>query len=110
VSGVWRKEQESALAPPPAYSHDAMDEAERAIEVQAAGWERVFRERGIEPLRLCYEDVIARPDEAARLVADHVGVALVAGAEVQVPPVVKQSGTGSEDWGARYERSKAARA
>jgi LPS sulfotransferase NodH len=108
VSGVWRKEQENALAAPPSYSHEAMDAAERGIEVQAAGWEKMFAGGGIEPLRLCYEDVIARPDEAVRQVAEHLGVALVAGAEVPVPPVARQSGAGARDWATRYERSKTA--
>jgi LPS sulfotransferase NodH len=108
VSGVWRKEQESALAAPPSYSHEAMEAAERGIEVQAAGWEKMFAGGGTEPLRLCYEDVIARPDEAVRQVAEHLGVALVAGAEVPVPPVARQSGAGARDWATRYERSKTA--
>ncbi len=109
VSGVWRKEQEKAGAAPPSYSHEAMEAAERGITFQAAGWEKVFRERGIEPLRLWYEDAVERPAEAVRQVADYLGVALVPGAEVRVPPVARQSSTGAEDWTARYERSKAAR-
>lgn len=108
LSGIWRKEQERDRAAPPAYSHEAMEMAERGIEFQAAGWERMFRERGIEPLRLWYEDVVAAPGEAARQVADYLGVALVAGAEVRVPAVVRQSRAGSEDWAERYERSKEA--
>ncbi|HEY1606150.1 MAG TPA: Stf0 family sulfotransferase [Allosphingosinicella sp.] len=108
LSGVWRQEQEKNLAAPPDYSQEALDMAARGIEVQAAGWEKMFRERGIAPLRLWYEDVVERPDEAARMVADHLGVALVAGAEVAVPPVRKQSNRGAEDWAARYEGAKAA--
>lgn len=107
-TGVWRKEQEKDLTAPPAYSQEALEMAERGIEVQLAGWERMFRDRGIEPLRLWYEDVVARPEDATRQVADYLGVALVPGAEVAVPPVLKQSGAGSEDWGARYQRSKGA--
>src|SRR3954471_24982812 len=94
LSGVWRKEQEKDLAAPPAYSQEAMEAAERGIAVQEAGWEKMFVQRGIEPLRLAYEDVIARPDEAAAAVADYLGVTLVPGAEVRVPDVVKQSGAG----------------
>ena len=109
VSGVWRKEQESDRAPPPAYSQEAMEAAERGIAVQEAGWEKMFAERGIDPLRLCYEDVIARPADAARQVADYLGVALAAGAEVNVPAVDRQSRAGAEDWGGRYAASKAAR-
>jgi LPS sulfotransferase NodH len=107
VTGIWHKAQESDLAAPPVYSQEALDMAERGIKVQAAGWERMFRERGIEPLRLWYEDVVASPDNAARQVADYLGVAVAPGAEVAVPPVVKQSAKGSEDWAERFERSRA---
>ncbi|HEX4738195.1 MAG TPA: Stf0 family sulfotransferase [Allosphingosinicella sp.] len=106
MTGVWRKEQEKDLKARPAYSREALEMAERGIEFQAAGWERMFRERGIEPLRLWYEDVVARPEDATRQVTDYLGVTLVPGAEVAVPPVLKQSAAGSEDWGLRYERSK----
>jgi LPS sulfotransferase NodH len=108
VTGVWRKEQEKDLAGAPAYSQEALEMAERGIEFQVAGWERMFRERGIEPLRLWYEDVVARPEQATRQVADYLGVALVPEAEKAVPPVLKQSAAGSEDWGTRYELSKGA--
>ena len=80
--------------------------AERGIEVQDAGWEKMFRDRGLDPLRLYYEDVVARPGEAQRRVADYLGVELVPGAEVPVPAVLKQSAEGSEDWGSRYERAR----
>lgn len=108
VTGVWRKEQEHDLAAPPPYSQEALEAAERGIAVQAAGWERMFSERGIEPLRLFYEDALAAPEETVRTVADYLGVALTPGSEVKVPAVQKQSHAGSEDWGARYERSKEA--
>ena len=108
VSGVWRKEQEKALAAPPSYSQEAMEAAERGIAVQEAAWEKSFRQRAIEPLRLSYEDVIARPDEAVRQVADYLGVELVAGAEVAVPEILKQNSAGAEDWARRYEAAKTA--
>jgi LPS sulfotransferase NodH len=108
LTGVWRAEQEKDLAAPPAYSQEALEMAERGIDAQASGWETLFRERGIEPLRLWYEDVLAGPGEAAREVADYLGIALVSGAEVDVPAIVKQSGAGTEDWGSRYVGAKGA--
>ncbi|HEX5181897.1 MAG TPA: Stf0 family sulfotransferase [Allosphingosinicella sp.] len=108
LSGVWRQEQEKDLTAPPSYSEEALDMAARGIAVQAAGWEKMFRERGIDPLRLWYEDVVERPDEAARQVADYLGVALIPGAQVPVPAVLKQSNRGAEDWATRYAQAKAA--
>ena len=107
LTGVWNKVQETDVTAPPTYSHEALEMAERGIEAQAAFWETLFQDRRIEPLRLWYEDVVARPDETARQVADYLGVALEPGAEVTVPPVLKQSNAGSEDWAVRYERAKA---
>ncbi len=106
LTGVWRKEQETDRSEPARYSQEALEMAERGIEVQAAGWEKMFRERGIEPLRLYYEDVVASPAEAQRQVADHLGVALDPAAAVRVPPVLKQSHAGSEDWASRYASSR----
>jgi LPS sulfotransferase NodH len=106
LSGVWREEQESDLKEPPRYSQEALDMAERGIEAQAEFWETTFRERGVEPLRLWYEDVVAEPAQAVRQVADYLGVAIAPGAEVRVPAVLKQSAAGSEDWATRYERSR----
>jgi LPS sulfotransferase NodH len=62
----------------------------------------------VAPLRLWYEDLLARPEETVREVAAYLGVDLVTGTEVPVPPILKQSGAGAEDWGSRYERAKAA--
>ena len=108
MTGIWRQDQEKDLTAPPTYSQETLEMAEEGIEYQAAGWEQMFREQGVEPLRLWYEDVVADPEQATRQVADHLGVTLVPGAEVAVPPIRKQSAAGSEDWAARYERSKAA--
>jgi LPS sulfotransferase NodH len=106
LSGVWRADQETGLHEPPLYSQEALEMAERGIEVQAESWERTFRDRGVEPLRLWYEDVVADPARAVRQVADYLGVALAPEAEVRVPAVRKQSAAGSEDWAMRYERAK----
>ncbi len=102
LTGIWRQEQEKDLSAPPAYSQEALEMAERGIEAQAASWETLFSDRRIEPLRLWYEDVVERPEEAIRQVADHLGVAVMSGAEVPVPSVLKQSSAGTEDWGSRY--------
>jgi LPS sulfotransferase NodH len=95
LTGVWRKEQEKDLDAPPVYSQEELEMAERGIEVQAAGWERMFQERRIEPLRLWYADTVVHPDETTRQVADYLGVALVAGIAVTLPPVLKQSAAGT---------------
>jgi hypothetical protein len=54
----------------------------------------MFRDLRIEPLRLVYEDVVERPQEAVAQVADYLGVALDPAAAVDVPSIDKQSEAG----------------
>ncbi|MDB5691182.1 MAG: hypothetical protein JWO81_245 [Alphaproteobacteria bacterium] len=106
LSGVWRKEQEGGGAGQAEYSQRALETAEHWIDLQTGIWERMFGDLRIEPLRLWYEDVAARPDEAVRAVADYLGVAIEPGAEVRVPAVLKQSETDSGAWAARFAEAK----
>jgi LPS sulfotransferase NodH len=106
ISGIWRKEQEKGARAEPEYSSAALATAEQWIEMQTAGWEEMFASLRIEPLRLCYEDVAASPDEAARQVADYLGVALDPAAAVQIPAVEKQSEAGARAWAERHAAAK----
>ena len=102
LSGIWRKEQEAGGRAEPEYSEAALATAERWIELQAAAWEEMFASLRIEPLRLWHEDVVARPGDAARQVADYLGVALDPAAAVEVPAVEKQSEAGARAWAERH--------
>jgi LPS sulfotransferase NodH len=66
----------------------------------------MFRDLRIEPLRLVYEDVVARPEAAVMQVADYLGVTLDPAATVAVPSVEKQSEAGAAGWAERYAASK----
>jgi LPS sulfotransferase NodH len=103
ISGIWRREQEIGSRTEPEYSSEALATAEQWIDLQAAGWEGMFENLRIEPLRLWYEDVAARPDEAVRQVASYLGVAVDPAAAVQVPAVEKQSDAGARAWAKRHE-------
>ena len=106
LSGIWRKEQETAAHAEPDYSAAALATAEQWIEAQSAGWEDMFGNLRIEPLRLWYEDVAADPDDAVRKVADYLGVTLDPAAIVQIPAVEKQSEAGSRAWSERHRSIK----
>ena len=106
MSGIWRKEQESAAAGDLQYSQSAVETAERWLAGQEAAWDGMFRDLRIEPLRLVYEDVVERPREAVAQVADYLGVTLDPAAAVEVPSVDKQSEAGAEGWAERYAASK----
>jgi LPS sulfotransferase NodH len=106
LSGIWRKEQEEKGGVPVEYSQKALETAEHWIDLQTDVWERMFADLRIEPLRLWYEDVAARPGEAVGQVAAFLGVALDPGAEIEVPAVLKQSESDSVAWAMRYAEAK----
>lgn len=106
LSGVWREEQEAGLAQRPDYSEAALSEVDRGIEMMIAVWERTFRQLGIAPLRLAYEDVVADPGAAVAEVAAYLGVAIDRAAAVAVPEVRKQSAAELGDWAKRYRKTR----
>jgi LPS sulfotransferase NodH len=105
MSGVWRKEQEAGDAPVLEYSQELLEAAERGIAFQEDAWEQMFRDIGIEPLRLWHEDVLADSAGAAGEVAGHLGVAIAPNAAVDIPRIVKQSVGAAPSWIERYGRS-----
>jgi len=102
LSGVWRKEQESAEAPKPEYSDQAIDAAERGIAFQESVWERMFNDLRLEPLTLWHEDVLADQNAASQQVASLLGVTIDPAAAVAIPEIEKQSEGDSHQWLARY--------
>ena len=105
LSGIWRKEQESADAPRIEYSKEALEAAERGIAFQEAAWEQMFAELRIEPLLVWHEDVLADSAGAAEAVANYLEVLVQPQATVDVPPIEKQSEGNSREWVERYGRS-----
>lgn len=103
MSGVWRKEQEGGAAPGVEYSNEAVDSARAYLDRQEADWDLLFRELGIDPLELWYEDILDRPDEAVKRVADYLAVTLDPGAAVPIYQVEKQSEEDSRRWKERYQ-------
>lgn len=106
ISGIWRKEQEKGEAAEPEYSKAALATAGQWIDMQISGWEEMFRNLRTAPLRLWYEDVAASPDEAARQVADYLGIAIDPAAAVEIPAVEKQSEAGAREWAERHAEGK----
>ena len=105
LSGIWRKEQEPDDRPEPQYSSEALSRATRMIDEQEAIWRSMFHDLRVEPLVIWYEDVLARPDEAARAVAVHLGVRLDPSAAVAVPEIRRQSQAGAHAWAAQHALS-----
>jgi LPS sulfotransferase NodH len=109
LSGVWHRKQESAASAKIEYSQQALESAERGIELLEGVWARMFQDLQIEPLNLWHEDVLANPSEASRRVADYLGARIDPAAAVDVPEVLKQSEGDSPKWIERYASSRSTR-
>ena len=104
LSGVWRAEQErGGNGEEPTFSTAIVQRARRELKVQEQAWEQMYRETGITPLVLWYEDLVETPDASVGQVADYLGVALDPTAIVDVPEIERQDQTGALDWRKRYE-------
>jgi LPS sulfotransferase NodH len=108
LTGVWRKDQEQSGAAQPPYSQEALEAAERGIELQERAWASMFADLRIEPLALWHEDVLADPAAAARQVADHIGVSIDPSARIEVPEILKQASGVASAWAEAYARTRAA--
>ena len=105
LSGVWRKEQESAAVPRIDYSEEALEAADRGIAFQEAAWVQMFADLRIEPLIVWHEDALAEGAAVAEAVANYLGASIEPFAMVEVPPIEKQSEGDSRVWTERYARS-----
>jgi trehalose 2-sulfotransferase len=106
MSGVWRKEQESANAGRIEYSHEALEAAERGIVFQESVWGRMFSDLRADALTLWHEDVLDDPAAAAAAAAEYLGVTIDPDAALDVPQIERQSGAGAAEWKARYASSR----
>ncbi len=102
MSGIWRKEQEVGGRVEPDYSEIALQRAAKMLEQQEEGWGAMYRDIGIVPLILWFEDVLAEPDTAIAQIGDYLGVAISPGAAIAVPSIERQSQAGAKAWAERH--------
>lgn len=102
LSGIWRSEQESADRPEPDYSERALVNAGHLIDGQERAWEEMYRDLGLSPLVIWYEDVLADPAGAVATVAGHVGATLDPAGVVDIPEIRQQSQRGAKAWAAAH--------
>lgn len=106
LSGVWRKEQERKGGEEPAYSPEMVARAERDITVQEQAWEAMYRDLGITPLVLGYEDALEDEARSLGAVADYLDVELAGCPAPAIPRIERQSQTGAREWRAAHNRGK----
>jgi LPS sulfotransferase NodH len=87
----------------PSFDFDQIDEFVRVGEAEDAHWREFFRENGIVPLDLTYEDMIRDLEGTVRQVLRFLGLPAE---NVTLPPpsLRRQADQHSRDWEARYRQ------
>lgn len=98
-TGRWAGHQRAWL--PPVYSRRRIAACLARVEAAEQGWDTFFAARGIEPLAVTYETLVADPGRVARRVLAHLGEP--AGTALPEPPLARQADHVTAAWRSRFE-------
>jgi LPS sulfotransferase NodH len=85
----------------PSFRFEQVDALLRELDELERGWARWFEERGLEPLELSYEELVADHVRATLEVLDFLSLELPA--RVPIRPLTRaQEDAASDDWCSRY--------
>ena len=101
---MWRKEQEATASTKAEYSAKAVDHARALLDQQEADWDLLFKDIGVEPLTVWYEDVLEEPTEAVSTAARFLEIELDPAAAVAVPEIERAIGGRLEAMGNALRR------
>lgn len=99
-SGVW-----TAGAAPTGesrYSRHLLEQAAERIEKQERGWEWLFGQLGIDPLRVTYEAVVSDVNAVVSRIADYLGVEINRSEALSAPHLRRQADDLSHEWAKSY--------
>ncbi len=95
-----RKVRDAVMYDPP-----ALRSWVKFLQDEEMKWEREFGRIGIEPVRLYYEDITARPERVIRLFSNVLG--LDATPPVKDSPIERVGTSRTDEWEARYREEDA---
>ncbi|HKP17458.1 MAG TPA: Stf0 family sulfotransferase [Gaiellaceae bacterium] len=101
-SGLYHEWDGAGPQREPPFDRKEVDGFVQLVKAHTAGWAEWFRNRGIEPLLLRYEDLLARPTDETERVLAFLGV------ETQGPIAVQTRASANghaEDWIRRYRET-----
>jgi trehalose 2-sulfotransferase len=102
----WYAGDERGTRGPVSYDRRLIDGLMRSVEAGEEGWVSYFREAGIQPLSIVYEDVSASPERITRSVLEQLGLdASSASIKVQTQ---RQANSINAGWIDRYRSESAA--
>ena len=80
----------------PVFVAREVDALVRLAREHDLAWSRWFADRGVEPLELLFDDLVANPHQAVSLVLNHLGLP-------DTPATVRTDPMPPSDWAERYE-------
>ncbi len=89
----------------PIYNYYQISQCIREVRVDAKGWETYFHQRGIEPLRIFYEDFIVDQDGTLRRIFKFLKIAVPENFQMPVSQLKKQADLLSDLWVEKFNRA-----
>jgi len=96
----------SAMQPArdPRYNYYQIMQCIREIRIDAKGWETYFRQRGIAPLRIIYEDLVADQEGTLRRIFEFLEIEIPDNFQMPVPQLQRQADSLSDLWVEKFNR------
>jgi LPS sulfotransferase NodH len=88
----------------PSYNYYQILQCIREVRVDAKGWETYFHERGIEPVRVIYEDFVADQRGTVERILEFLEIAVPADFQMVSPPLERQADSLSDLWVEKFNR------
>jgi LPS sulfotransferase NodH len=88
----------------PIYNFYQILQCVREVRVDAKGWETYFHQRGIEPLRVIYEDLVTDQMDTLERVLEFLEIAVPVDFRLPPIPLKKQSDALSDLWAEKFNR------
>jgi LPS sulfotransferase NodH len=109
-SQQWRDEGPRDSLPEVEYNYEALDHVIRELEEHDDAWTAWFKEQGIEPVRVTYEELDAAQSATIDRTLDELGLDRSQQTSSIVPLMRRQADDVSADWADRYVDDQALRA
>lgn len=88
----------------PVYNFYQILQCIREVRVDAKGWETYFQQRGIEPLRIVYEDFVADQLGTLKRMFDFLEIAIPSDFQMPVPQLKRQADSLTDLWTEKFNR------
>jgi trehalose 2-sulfotransferase len=98
----WSSEQEVYDDNHEIFRREQIDRMIAGITERERRWEALFADCGADPLRITYEELVARPEETVAAVLGHIGVEDPVGVRLAGPTLRRQADGLTEEWVSRY--------